>query len=201
MSGPGLDVRGQFSTTAKEVKSTSDNTSPYAKPISHQMPSSNPKPPTSHRPKGRHVPCNEASPSPYLSLQCPLIQNSSYHQSNAPAPPPPSSSLSLFSSPLPSFLTTKIITMSQSHLRPTPEMLNLNALRQSLKAFASSPEKTFQILKTLPYSDARLTKLPERMYVLDSSFNPPTRARECCFQEPPIRDLQECGLLTMDVHD
>lgn len=86
---------------------------------------------------------------------------------NAPTPPSPSPST-------PSPTTTATMT---SHLRPTPEMLNVFSLRRWLQNFANSPS-TFQILRSLPYSDAKLTSLPRTLYVLDSSFNPPTRARK-----------------------
>ena len=93
---------------------------------------------------------------------------------NAPTLPSPSPSTPPLHPPTPSPTTTATMT---SHLRPTPEMLNVFSLRRWLKNFANSPS-TFQILRSLPYSDARLTSLPRTLYVLDSSFNPPTRARK-----------------------
>ncbi|KAL6714882.1 hypothetical protein ACLMJK_007142 [Lecanora helva] len=62
-----------------------------------------------------------------------------------------------------------------SNLHPTAEMRNIHYLQRYVKNFAESVQQ-FQVLSTLPQSDARLTRVPEKLYVLDSSFNPPTRA-------------------------
>jgi len=55
------------------------------------------------------------------------------------------------------------------------DMRNLPTLQQSLYAFASSPH-TFQILRTLPHPTPKLSSPLKALYILDSSFNPPTRA-------------------------
>lgn len=62
-----------------------------------------------------------------------------------------------------------------SHLHPTDEMLNVVGLRRSLKSFASSPQK-FQFLYTTPQTNPKISAPPKALYILDSSFNPPTRA-------------------------
>ena len=48
-------------------------------------------------------------------------------------------------------------------------------LRNALSSFGKSSQQ-FKILSTHPDSDARFFSLPKALYVLDSSFNPPTRA-------------------------
>ncbi|KAL2041171.1 hypothetical protein N7G274_006115 [Stereocaulon virgatum] len=63
---------------------------------------------------------------------------------------------------------------------PTPphtsdDMRSLPTLRQSLRTFASSPH-TFQILRTIPYPSPKLSSPLKTLYILDSSFNPPTLA-------------------------
>ena len=57
------------------------------------------------------------------------------------------------------------------------EMRDLGITQTSLKAFASSPQ-AIKILHTLPHAPPKYpsTKKPRELYVLDSSFNPPTRA-------------------------
>ena len=55
----------------------------------------------------------------------------------------------------------------------TPKNTLLQSFRQSLQAFASSPS-TLQVLRTIPSTAP--SRIPRRIYILDSSFNPPTRA-------------------------
>ena len=57
------------------------------------------------------------------------------------------------------------------------EMRDLRIVQSSLKAFASSSQ-AIKILHTLPHAPPKYssTKSPKELYVLDSSFNPPTRA-------------------------
>lgn len=55
------------------------------------------------------------------------------------------------------------------------EMRDLRAIQRSLQAFASSPQ-TIEILRTLPNAPPKHSSAPKTLYVLDSSFNPPTRA-------------------------
>lgn len=63
---------------------------------------------------------------------------------------------------------------SPDHKLHSDEMRDLRTIQSSLKAFASSP-KTIEILRTLPQPPPKHPS-PKRLYVLDSSFNPPTRA-------------------------
>ena len=60
-------------------------------------------------------------------------------------------------------------------LRLADEMRDLHAFQRSLQAFASSPQ-TIEILRTLPHNPPKHSSPPKTLYVLDSSFNPPTRA-------------------------
>jgi nicotinamide-nucleotide adenylyltransferase len=66
--------------------------------------------------------------------------------------------------------------MSHSHL----DMASLQTLRsqftQSLKDFASSPSSTFKILISIPPSSPPSSSPIRTLYVLDSSFNPPSKA-------------------------
>ncbi|CAF9914355.1 hypothetical protein IMSHALPRED_001888 [Imshaugia aleurites] len=55
------------------------------------------------------------------------------------------------------------------------EMRDLHAIQRSLQAFASSPQ-TIEILRTLSRAHPTQSRSPKTLYVLDSSFNPPTRA-------------------------
>lgn len=65
---------------------------------------------------------------------------------------------------------------SPTHKLHSPdEMRDLRAIQRSLQAFASSPQ-TIQILCTLPHAPPKHSSSPQQLYVLDSSFNPPTRA-------------------------
>ncbi|KAK4696766.1 nicotinamide-nucleotide adenylyltransferase, partial [Lecanoromycetidae sp. Uapishka_2] len=58
----------------------------------------------------------------------------------------------------------------------TPEdMRNVKTLQRSLRDFASSSH-TFQVLRSLPQPAPKPPNPPKALYVLDSSFNPPTRA-------------------------
>ncbi|KAL9073245.1 MAG: hypothetical protein Q9161_003077 [Pseudevernia consocians] len=54
-------------------------------------------------------------------------------------------------------------------------MRDLRAIQRSLQAFASSPQ-SIEILCTLPHAPLKHSSSPKTLYVLDSSFNPPTRA-------------------------
>lgn len=54
-------------------------------------------------------------------------------------------------------------------------MRDLRAIQRSLQAFASSSQ-TIEILRTLPHAPPKQSSPPKTIYVLDSSFNPPTRA-------------------------
>lgn len=54
-------------------------------------------------------------------------------------------------------------------------MRDLRAIQRSLQAFASSPQNV-EILCTLPHAPPKHSSSPKTLYVLDSSFNPPTRA-------------------------
>ncbi|KAK5414759.1 hypothetical protein LTR06_004574 [Exophiala xenobiotica] len=66
--------------------------------------------------------------------------------------------------------------MSHSHI----DMASLQTLRsqftQSLKDFASSPSSTFKILNSIPPSSPPSSSPIRTLYVLDSSFNPPSKA-------------------------
>ncbi|KIW52628.1 hypothetical protein PV05_08258 [Exophiala xenobiotica] len=66
--------------------------------------------------------------------------------------------------------------MSHSHI----DMASLQTLRsqftQSLKDFASSPSSTFKILSSIPPSSPPSSSPIRTLYVLDSSFNPPSKA-------------------------
>lgn len=54
-------------------------------------------------------------------------------------------------------------------------MPDLHALRHALRSFAQSPF-TFQIINSFPSQPAQLTCPTNTLYILDSSFNPPTLA-------------------------
>ena len=60
-------------------------------------------------------------------------------------------------------------------LHSSDDMRDLQILQKSLNAFASSP-LTFQILRTIPFPHPSSSRQPKALYILDSSFNPPTRA-------------------------
>ena len=67
---------------------------------------------------------------------------------------------------------------SPNHLQHSPnDMRDLGITQASLKAFASSPQAV-KILHTLPHTPPpySILKPQQQLYVLDSSFNPPTRA-------------------------
>ena len=59
-------------------------------------------------------------------------------------------------------------------LQSSDDMRDLQTLQRSLSAFASSP-LAFQILRTVPHHPS-LSRQAKALYILDSSFNPPTRA-------------------------
>lgn len=54
------------------------------------------------------------------------------------------------------------------------EMRDISFLSTALRSFVSAPHSAFQLLYTLPNPHAKTT--PKSLYILDSSFNPPTRA-------------------------
>lgn len=60
-------------------------------------------------------------------------------------------------------------------LHSSDDMRDIQTLQRSLSAFASSP-LAFQILRTVPHPHPSISRQPRALYVLDSSFNPPTRA-------------------------
>ena len=60
-------------------------------------------------------------------------------------------------------------------LHSSEEMRDLRTIQRSLQAFASSPQ-TIKILCTLTHAPPKQSSSPKILYVLDSSFNPPTRA-------------------------
>ncbi|MCJ1279725.1 hypothetical protein MMC21_007549 [Puttea exsequens] len=62
-----------------------------------------------------------------------------------------------------------------STLLSTTDMLKLRTLQEILPTFASSP-LTFQVLCTLPHPTPPPPQSLQILYILDSSFNPPTRA-------------------------
>ncbi|CAD6571593.1 MAG: hypothetical protein ASARMPREDX12_004587 [Alectoria sarmentosa] len=61
------------------------------------------------------------------------------------------------------------------NLHSSNEMRDLRAIQRSLQAFASSSQ-TIEILRTVPPAPPKHSNSPKTLYVLDSSFNPPTRA-------------------------
>ena len=71
------------------------------------------------------------------------------------------------------------MSSSTNKLQSSDEMRDLRTIQSSLKAFASSPH-AIEIFRTLPYSPPKHSNpnpsSPQTLYVLDSSFNPPTRA-------------------------
>ena len=65
---------------------------------------------------------------------------------------------------------------SLSDNAPFPnEMPDLRAIQRTLQAFSTS-SKTLEILRTVGYVPVKSSSSPKTLYVLDSSFNPPTRA-------------------------
>ena len=60
-------------------------------------------------------------------------------------------------------------------LKSSSDLYDLRILQRSLSAFTSSSH-TFQILCTIPHSRPTFARRTETLYILDSSFNPPTRA-------------------------
>ena len=65
---------------------------------------------------------------------------------------------------------------SLSDKAPFPnEMPDLRAIQRTLQAFSTS-SKTLEILRTVPHTPVKPFSSPKTLYVLDSSFNPPTRA-------------------------
>lgn len=61
------------------------------------------------------------------------------------------------------------------NLHSSNEMRDLRAIQRSLQAFASSSQ-TIEILRTVPPAPPKHSSSPKTLYILDSSFNPPTRA-------------------------
>ena len=74
------------------------------------------------------------------------------------------------------------------------EMRDLRIIQSSLKAFASSPQE-IKILHTLPHAPLKYssTKPPKELYVLDSSFNPPTRAHFRLCTSALLNDRSKSG--------
>lgn len=71
-------------------------------------------------------------------------------------------------------LNAKSVSFPTHILHSSYEMPDLRAIQRSLQAFAYSPQ-TIEILRTVPRTLPKQSSLPT-LYVLDSSFNPPTRA-------------------------
>ena len=65
---------------------------------------------------------------------------------------------------------------SPSDKAPVPnEMPDLRAIQRALQAFSTS-SKSLEILRTVTHAPVKPSSAPKTLYVLDSSFNPPTRA-------------------------
>ena len=73
-------------------------------------------------------------------------------------------------------------------------MRDLRIIQSSLKAFASSPQE-IKILHTLPRAPPKYssTKPLKELYVLDSSFNPPTRAHFDLCTSALLNDRSKSG--------
>jgi len=69
--------------------------------------------------------------------------------------------------------TSSAMSTTRDNISSMPQLLQ--QFRASLKAFAASTS-TFQLLITVPVSRSPSTSPPKTLYVLDSSFNPPTTA-------------------------
>ena len=86
---------------------------------------------------------------------------------------------------------------SPNHKRHSSnEMRDLHTIQKSLKAFASSP-KAIEILRTLPHPHPHPKQSgsspSDKLYVLDSSFNPPTRAHLRLCTSALLHDTPQAG--------
>ena len=77
-------------------------------------------------------------------------------------------------------------------LHSSDEMRDLRAIQRSLQAFASSP-KNIEILCSLPHAHPKHSNSPKTLYVLDSSFNPPTRAHFRICTSALLHDKSKAG--------
>ena len=86
------------------------------------------------------------------------------------------------------------MTSSNPKQHSSNEMRDLRIIQSSLKAFASSPQ-AIKILHTLPHASPKYssTKPPKELYVLDSSFNPPTRAHFRLCTSALLNDRSQSG--------
>ena len=72
------------------------------------------------------------------------------------------------------------------------EMRDLRIIQRSLQAFASSP-RTIEILHTLPGAPPKHSSSSKTLFVLDSSFNPPTRAHLRICTSALLQDRPKAG--------
>lgn len=77
-------------------------------------------------------------------------------------------------------------------LQSSYEMRDLRAIQRSLQAFASSAQ-TIEILRTLPHAPVNHSNSSKTLYVLDSSFNPPTRAHLRICTSALLHDRSKTG--------
>lgn len=94
----------------------------------------------------------------------------------------------------PSMSIRKSMSSLNHKQHSSDEMRDLPTIQKSLKAFASSP-KAIEIFRTLPYPPPKQSSSSpsNKLYVLDSSFNPPTRAHFRLCTSALLHDRAKAG--------